>query len=161
MRYFDITTDEIDAAKARAADMGAIRNSIREGAGNVYGFLGEILVMRCLPGSVLTNTRDNDILYKGRTIDVKTKCTTVVPRQNYAAAVPLLQKDQKCDMYVFARVLNNMSGGWVLGYLRKEEFMDLSKVRLKGEVEPGNDWPCTMDCYSLHVSELRDIERLL
>ena len=66
--------------------MGAIRNSIRRGAGNAVGFLAEIMLADYL-GCERTPCKDYDLTWNGTTIDVKTKETTVPPRTITIAAL--------------------------------------------------------------------------
>ena len=40
-----ITDDQIYQAEQRAIEMGAIKNSITKGAGNLAGFVGELIVL--------------------------------------------------------------------------------------------------------------------
>ena len=43
MKHIKISNDSIVKAKAKASEMGTLRNSITKGAGNIHGFLGEII----------------------------------------------------------------------------------------------------------------------
>jgi len=80
MKSFAITNDHIKRANTLAKSMGTLNNSILRGEGNVAGFVGEVILAELLQADH-RNTYDYDfILPSGRTVDVKTKQTTVEPK---------------------------------------------------------------------------------
>ena len=80
------TNEQKEKALAESAEMGAIRNSIRKGAGNAVGFLAEIMLADYLDCE-RTPCKDYDLTWNGITIDVKTKETTVPPKDYYDCSI--------------------------------------------------------------------------
>ena len=120
MKEFEIPINMIDIARIKAKDMGALRNSLLKGGGNIAGFLGEQIALEYLNGE-WTNTYDYDIiLQNGMKVDVKTKQTTVTPLPHYACSVAKLNTKQKCDAYAFVRVTKDFTKGWYLGIITKD-----------------------------------------
>lgn len=151
----EITTQMIDNARVKAKELGALRNSITRGAGNLIGFIGEEIAQHCLGGS-LDNTYDYDlVLDDGTKIDVKTKGTTVTPKDNYVCTVPAYNTKQKCDAYSFVRVKKDLTVGWFLGLLKKEEFFDIAEHFKKGEIDESG-FIYKSDCYETKICDLRD-----
>ena len=55
-------TDEIlERAQVMADRMGAIKNSIRKGQGNLAGFIGELIVEHYIGDVQLHSTKDHDM----------------------------------------------------------------------------------------------------
>jgi energy-coupling factor transporter ATP-binding protein EcfA2 len=63
-----ITEAELERAKAKADEMGELRNSIRRGKGNLCGFLGEEVVLAAWEGSTSHNTFQHDIEFETPTL---------------------------------------------------------------------------------------------
>ena len=149
-----VTASMLLGARTKAVEMGTLRNSIRSGAGNLIGFIGESIVQHVLGGR-LANTYDYDlVLPDGTTVDVKSKATSVEPQPHYECSVAALNTKQKCDHYAFTRVKNDMSVGWYLGMIRKQDFYDKAKLFKKGEKIDSNKYVVRSDCYNLSISEL-------
>ena len=150
-----ITDDQIYQAEQRAIEMGAIKNSITKGAGNLAGFVGELIVLDTV-GGTMCDTYDYDIIYKDSVkADVKTKRTKVKPKPFYECSIANYNTHQLCDEYVFVRVLNDMSKGWILGWMDKDEYLNRATFMVKGEIDPRNNYKVRADCYNLPISELR------
>ena len=126
MKHIKITKENVNLANEMSSDMGILNNSITKGKGNVIGFLGEIIVAEEL-GISLNNTYDYDLVFNNKKIDVKSKRVTSAPRDYYECSVADLNTKQKCDFYVFTRIKNDLSEGWILGYLEKEKYLEDSK----------------------------------
>ena len=80
-----VTTPIMTAAHEKSMEMGTLRNSVTNGAGNLVGFVGEGLVHEYLQdqGQMCgwTNTYDYDLILEGDiTIDVKSKRTGFPPK---------------------------------------------------------------------------------
>jgi hypothetical protein len=151
-------------AQALSKDMGRLRGSITGGAGNMIGFLGELVLSNQL-GYKHKGTDfnyDYDLTYHGLTIDVKSKGCTSEPREEYTASVSGWNTKQKCDIYFFTRVLTtDYSTVWLLGWLPPSEFYDKATFTKKGERDPSNGWLCRADQYSVSIKELNSYESLL
>ena len=160
MKRIDITGEDIKEAKLLANNMGTLQNSITKGQGNVHGFLGEIITSKFLK-SKLSNTYDYDIVYNNIKIDVKTKRVTTPPRDYYECSVASLNTKQLCDIYVFTRVLKDMTKGWLLGYINKKDYFDKAVLLKRGDIDPSNNWKVKTDCYNLPINKLNNIENLI
>tara|TARA_Y100000296_G_C4985864_1_gene162951 strand:- start:35 stop:526 length:492 start_codon:yes stop_codon:yes gene_type:complete len=159
MRYIKILETHIEQAEKMSKQMGHLNNSITKGKGNIIGFLGEIIVANYL-NIILKNTYDYDLVYKNKKIDVKSKRVTTPPKAYYECSIAALNTKQKCDLYVFTRIKNDLSAGWILGYLEKDKYLKDSKFLKKGEIDLDNNWKVITDCYNLPINKLKDIEEL-
>jgi hypothetical protein len=149
-----------DRAEAMAEAMGALNNSIEEGAGNAAGLVGQRLAAdyyHCR----MKSTYDHDSMHRELGIEVKTKRTSVAPQPDYDCSVAVTSLHQKCDAYVFARCLKDLSVCWLLGYMPRPEFMEKAAFYRKGDVDPSNGWKAKADCYSVHVERLHGLDELL
>ena len=156
-----ITKDMINKAKTKANQMGKLNNSITKGQGNIAGFLGEEIVLNYLNDND-NNSYDYDLVLKdGRKVDVKTKRTTVKPRTNYDCSVAAFNTKQKCDVYIFCRILNDMSRGWILGYKDKKDYFDEARFMKKNQIDPANNFRVKADCYNVAIEDLESIDNLV
>ena len=156
-----ITKDMINKAKTKANQMGKLNNSITKGQGNIAGFLGEEIVLNYLNEND-NNSYDYDLVLKdGRKVDVKTKRTTVKPRTNYDCSVASFNTKQKCDVYIFCRILNDMSRGWILGYKDKKDYFDEARFMKKNQIDPANNFRVKADCYNVAIEDLESIDNLV
>lgn len=155
----EIDDEMLIKARSMAAEMGPLRNSITKGAGNLYGFLGELLYAK-YKGLLQTNTYHYDLQHSdGTTVEVKTKKTSVKPKPHYECSVAAYNTKQVCDIYVFVRVKDDLTVGWLLGYLTKNEFYEKAKKYEKGDRDPSNGFIVKAACYSVPINELREIEK--
>lgn len=157
MIEIQITPEMIEQAQQQAVEMGKLRNSIREGEGNLVGFVGELVAQKVL-GGMIDNTYDHDILLDDfmTTVDVKTKETTVAPKPHYDCSVAAYNTKQKCDYYCFVRVKNDLSVGWYLGiYPKSKYFQDARKLH-EGDFDPANNFTVKTDCYNIRINQLQD-----
>lgn len=153
----EVTKEMVDLAKKKADDLGELKNSITRGEGNVAGFLGELAVQK-LCGGEIKGTRDYDILFPdGVTADVKTKRCGSEPEPHFECSIAGLNTTQKCDKYIFVRVLKDYSRAWVMGELTKEEYFSKATFIEQGQYDPRNRWRCKTDCYNVPCSELRPV----
>ena len=151
----------INKAKTKANQMGKLNNSITKGQGNIAGFLGEEIVLNYLNEND-NNSYDYDLVLKdGRKVDVKTKRTTVKPRTNYDCSVAAFNTKQKCDVYIFCRILNDMSRGWILGYKDKKDYFDEARFMKKNQIDPANNFRVKADCYNVAIEDLESIDNLV
>lgn len=150
-----ITGEMLVTARDKAAEMGKLRNSIINGAGNIAGFIGEAIAQQVM-GGVLTNTYEYDlILDNGKTVDVKTKQTSVKPLDTYECSIAGLNTTQECDCYAFVRVKNDFSVGWFLGVYDKKQYMLDSVFMKKGTIDTSNGYTVKSDCYNLKINQLK------
>lgn len=152
-----IKNDFINIARLKSKDLGILRNSIREGEGNFYGFLGELVVADYFNVDV-TNTYDYDIIINDLKCDVKTKQCTSPPRNNYDCSVAAYNTKQLCDVYIFTRICNDDC--WILGWLSKPHYFKKSVFLQKGMIDPSNNFKVKADCYNVKIFDLYDIQTL-
>lgn len=152
-----ITQDMMEKALAKAEEMGKLKNSITEGERNLVGFLGEEIANSYIQGEI-QNTYEYDILWGKIKIDVKSKDTTVYPKSNYEVSVANFNTKQKCDYYVFVRVLDDLSVGWLLGYMSKQDYFENSRFLKKGEKDGSNSFIVRADCHNMFINDLKKME---
>ncbi len=160
MIYVPITPSMKGKATRSANRMGRIRNSIMRGKGNVYGFLGEQIAQLVLGGEVVNKGKKYDVNYDlvlddGTTVEVKTKKTTVTPKDYYECSVAAFNTEQKCDYYAFVRVLDNKEGGWFLGVMPKKKYFKNARFLKKGTTDGDNGFLVRADCYNMAISDLQ------
>jgi len=154
----DITQVMRDKADEMSKEMGVLKGSFTGGRGNIYGFLGELSFLEVLEDAEHTNTYDYDITLKnGKTLDVKTKKTTVVPLPSYECSVGSYNTKQSCDMYGFVRVHKDCQTAWILGVMDKEEFFTEATHYNKGDFDPSNNYTVKSSCYSIAIEDLNTI----
>lgn len=154
-----ITGEMLTVARDRAAEMGKLKNSIINGAGNLVGALGEEIFAEYFGRDILEPVFNYDydfITQDGNSIDVKSKRTSVEPLPHYECTVSGLNTKQKTDFYAFCRIKDDYTVGWVLGLLRKDKFFKRAAFYKKGEKDPSNRFVCKTDMYSVRIDELDD-----
>jgi hypothetical protein len=147
-------------SREKAKAMGRLNRSITRGQGNLAGFVGEEIAAKVLNAKFdnLTKNIDYDlILPDGRTVDVKTKRTSVEPKSHYECSISTYYQ-QKCDLYAFVRVHNDLHTGWFLGIYDRDEFFKDCTHRKKGDVDPSNNFRFKSDTFNLKISQLRSAE---
>ena len=160
MIYVPITSSMKRIATRNANRMGRIRNSITRGQGNSYGFLGEQITQLVLGGEIVNKGKKYNVDYDlvlddGTTVEVKTKKTTVEPKDYYECSVAKYNTKQKCDYYAFVRVLDTKKGGWFLGVMPKEKYFINAKFLKAGTRDGDNGFLVRADCYNIAISELQ------
>ena len=154
MQAVTVTLNMIDKAPSKATELGVLKNSIIRGKGNIAGFIGEQIALHCIGGE-WQNTYEYDILTSdGRRIDVKTKQTSVQPLPEYDCSIAKYNTKQKCDFYAFVRVKRDLTIGWYLGMLGKQEYFDKARFLKKGTVDPSNNYKVQADCYNVKIEDL-------
>ena len=143
----------IDARK-KAEEMGRINNSILSGGGNLAGFVGEFIAQKVLGGEI-SNTFDWDlVLENGKKVDVKSKQTSVKPKDYYECSVSAFSRKQNCDIYAFVRVKNDLTVGWFLGSKSSSSYFKEASLLKKGEKNGDNGFIVRADCYNMKISQL-------
>lgn len=156
MIHTKIRIEDIDKARKSAEKLGCLYGSITNGGGNLFGFVGEIIVKRYLKVTNSKSSQDFDLTYHGVTLDVKTKRVTSEPKPEYECSITASNIKQNCDFYFFTRVHENLIDSWLLGFISKRQFMEKARFCIKGEVDSKSDrgWTFKADCYNLPISEL-------
>ncbi len=156
MKSFPITDEHIKRAKSLAKSMGTLNNSILRGEGNLAGFVGEVILAELLQANHHNTYEYDFILPSGRTVDVKTKQTTVEPKPYYDCSVAAFNTKQKCDYYAFVRVNIPQKILYFLGAIPKDRYFELARFLKKGTFDGDNDFIVKADCYNLTIQELWD-----
>jgi hypothetical protein len=156
----ELKQEHFDRANREAEKLGVLRNSIKNGAGNVVGYLGECLVVDKIGGEIVNNNFHYDLIKNGYKIDVKTKFCTSIPQPEYYCSIPAFNIKQECDFYVFVRILENLQKGWILGGIRKEKFFEQATFYKAGELDPSsrNGWKFKADCFNLMIKKLKPLK---
>ena len=146
-----ITKNQINRAK-ELYSFKELNGSITKGISNIYGAIGEIIIHDYY-NAKFESTYDYDLIIGDYKIDVKTKRTTVVPKDHYLCSITAFNIKQKCDYYFFVRVNENMEDCYLLGYKAKEDFFLEAKFAKKGDLDV-NGWRFKDDCYNLEIGRL-------
>jgi hypothetical protein len=156
MKKIEITNNQIERAK-KLYLFKELKGSITKGKSNIYGALGEIIVYDYFfnKGFYIdfNSTYDYDLIINEFKIDVKTKRTTVMPKENYLCSISSFNIKQKCDFYFFCRITEDMKICYLLGYKNKKDFFNQSTFNKKGTLDI-NGWDFKDDCYNLEISKL-------
>jgi hypothetical protein len=156
----EIEKDWIEEAKRKSKELGVLKHSFMKGEGNVIGFLGEIIVSNKLKAKI-ENTYDYDLIKKGIKIDVKSKKCTSKPKPYYDCSVAAYNTKQKCDFYVFVRILDTMDVGWICGIIDKKTFFEKSKLYKKGFCDESNGLIFKENTYNLEIQNLIDLSKFI
>lgn len=145
-------------AALRSQQLGSLNNSITKGDGNLVGYIGQMLVAEYLNANE-TDTYEYDVEKNGIRFEVKTKRCTSKPRTDYDCSVSEANAKQKCDYYVFVRVLEDFSKAWILGKKKREDYFGQARFCKKGEKDNKSHlgWTFKADCYNLEISQLESI----
>ena len=166
MRSLEFSRKMIDQASQWADDLGGIKNSITRGDGNYAGRLGELALARHL-GVDVEDSKDYDIIYEGKKIEVKTKRRAVEPKPDYTVNIAATSLHQKPDIYAFLSMeyLDRDSGGnytdllhiWLCGYKNSEQFFEEASFWPKGTPDP----PAFKTHRDMYVMKIKDLDEKL
>lgn len=156
MKEVKFSKKVIEFAEKKAHDMGTLHNSITRGEGSVAGFIGEFAALKVYGGKI-DNDFDHDlVLPDGRTADVKTKRTTVPPKEHYECSVAAFNTKQKCDVYLFVRVDMERQVAYVLGHYDKTKYFEDARFLKKGMIDGDNNFKVKSDCYNMEINRLEE-----
>lgn len=156
MIEIEITDPMLLRARKKAKELGRLSRSITRGQGNLAGFVGEEIALKVLGGrfdNIEKNVNYDIIIPSGKTVDVKTKRTSVKPKPFYECSINTYYK-QKCDYYAFVRVHNDLHIGWFLGWYPREKYYEDSTHFKKGDKDPSNNFTFKADAYNMEISKL-------
>ena len=165
----------IKDARGWSTSVGSIKNSITKGKGNAAGRLGEI----ALANYLLVDTQDHkeyDIIYKGKTIEIKTKRRTVAPLGFYEGSVARTSTHQNPDHYAFISLefkdsgfygkpakgmkrrggkwYKNLQKIWLCGDIDAEEFWKKARLMKKGDRDKSNNFTTHVDMFNIRIDQL-------
>jgi hypothetical protein len=155
----EISKEMLEEANRKAKKLGELKNSITRGEGNVAGFLGEMVAQKVIGGQII-GTKDYDILTDdGVKWDVKTKRCAAPPQPHFECSVTNYNTMQKCDRYIFVRVLKDYSKGYVCGELPHDEYYKKAVFIEQGQFDPRNKWRALCDCWNVPMTDLNPIKQ--
>jgi len=152
--------------------VGKIKNSITKGKGNAAGRLGEIALANYLLVDI-QDDKEYDIIYQGKTIEVKTKRRTVAPLGFYEGSVARTSTHQNPDQYAFISLefedsgpmdqpfkcgggkwYRNLQKVWLCGDIDAEEFWEKARLMEKGDRDESNNFTTHVDMFNIRIDEL-------
>jgi hypothetical protein len=140
-----ITESQIKRAE-KLFSFNKLKNSIKEGEGNLLGAIGEIVAFDYYQGQdkVVIHSGDFnfDLLIDGSKIEVKTMEVNATPKEYHECNVSLYNAEQQCDYYLFLNVDSSHSTAYIKGYVSKERFKKIRQLRLKGEKNGSFEYKC-------------------
>ena len=130
----------------------------------IVGYIGERMVMDFLKIEEEDDQFNYDLTYQGKRLEVKTISCKFKPYPHYLCTVNSHDlggvHKQSADYYVFLRILNDQSKGWILGYMPCEDFFQKGKFVEKGsQVVKGVQF-VKANATVLPINELHDIREL-
>ena len=163
MKIIPHTDEMIEEAQEWSNQLGAIKNSIVRGRGNMAGKLGE-LAFSAYVGSPLEDRSDYDMVHGGERLEIKTKRRTVPPLQDYDVSVATTSTHQKADKYVFISIefdrkdkKNNFYGVksvWLCGDKDVAEYRKSAFLHTMGSIDPSNGFKVKVDMLNMRVRDL-------
>ena len=145
MIKLEITPGQIERAK-NLFSFNKLKNSIKEGEGNLLGAIGEIVAFDYYEQQdklvIHSGDFNFDLLIDGSKIEVKTMEVNATPKEYHECNVSLYNAEQKCDYYLFLNVDSNHSTAFIKGYVSKERFKKIRQLRLKGEKNGSFEYKC-------------------
>ena len=153
------TENQISEARKTSGQLMSLQGSITRGAGSPAGALGEIIV-RDYFGYIHTPNPHYDLYTpEGVTIDVKTKRCTSRPFPYYECSIAAHGTKQRCDEYIFVRVLNSLQKAWIVGRMQKDKYFAKAVKHKKGDRDERNNFVFKADCYNLAIEDLWQIQK--
>lgn len=157
MNKIYITPEQIEEAKD-LYNFKYLKNSITKGQSQIYGALGEVITMEFLrsKGKEVKYEGDYnyDLISNGKKIDVKTIKTDKEPNDEFNANIDANNTTQKTDFYLWCSVSVDMSYGYVIGYLEKDEFYKIANLKKKGEIDH-SEWTFKSDTYTTKIKNIK------
>lgn len=145
MIKLQITESQIKRAK-KLYSFNELKNSIKNGEGNLTGAIGEIVAFDYYQEQdklvIHSGDFNYDLLIDGSKIEVKTMECNSPPKGEYECNVSLFNAEQECDYYLFVDVDSSHSTAFIKGYVSKERFKKIRQLRLKGEKNGSFEYKC-------------------
>lgn len=151
------TNDQLERAD-HLYDFHNIKNSITQGESQIWGALGEVIIMDMYKVKY-EGVADYDCIINGHKVDVKTKKTSVEPRPDYNCSIVGTSVHQKCDYYFFLRINTELPVAYLMGWMPRKDFLTKASFNLKGEKEtPIFDF--REDCFNLPMSDVNPFSKI-
>lgn len=153
------TEQQISEARKTSGQLMSLQGSITRGAGSPAGALGEIIVRDHFDYIHTPNPHYDLYTPDGVTIDVKTKRCTSKPLPYYECSIAAHGTKQRCDEYIFVRVLNSLQKAWIVGRMQKDKYFAKAVKYKKGDRDERNNFIFKADCYNLAIEDLWQIQK--
>jgi hypothetical protein len=145
MIKLQITESQIERAK-KLFSFNKLKNSLRNGEGNLLGAIGEIVAFDYYQEQdklvIHSGDFNFDLLIDGSKIEVKTMEVNATPKEYHECNVSLYNAEQQCDYYLFLNVDSSHSTAYIKGYVSKQRFKKIRQLRLKGEKNGSFEYTC-------------------
>jgi hypothetical protein len=155
-----ITKKHLEQAKTRY-NFQVLPNSIKSGATNIHGALGEILVIEYYRQKGFevddTATMQYDLILNGLKVDVKTRLVNRSPAPWYRISIPAYNTHQKTNFYLFVFIDRKKENVWFAGYIKKDKFFQLAQFNKAGEYF-GFNQKYSVDSYTIIARQLERIK---
>ncbi len=130
----------------------------------VVGYIGEEMVMDFLNIEINDDDFNYDLSYQNQRLEVKTISCKFKPYPHYLCTVNSHNLEgvhkQSADYYVFLRILNDQSKGWLLGCMPCNEFFEKGKFVEKGATVVKGVQFVKANATVLPINQLYDIGKL-
>ena len=129
----------------------------------LVGYIGEKIIMNYLNIEKDVDDFEFDLLSnKGKRLEVKTITCKFKPKPHYWCTVNSHDLDgihkQKADYYIFLRILNDFTKGWILGWISCDDFFQKGTVVKKGK-DFGKFQFVKANATILEIGELNDFKK--
>lgn len=145
MIKIQITPEQIKRAE-KLYLFNKLKNSIKNGEGNLLGAIGEIVAFDYYEQQdklvIHSGDFNFDLLIDGSKIEVKTMEVNATPKEYHECNVSLFNAEQECDYYLFLNVDSNHSTAYIKGHISKQRFKKIRQLRLKGEKNGSFQYKC-------------------
>jgi hypothetical protein len=130
----------------------------------LFGYLGEEMVIQYLKIDVAEEDYEFDLLYRSKKMEVKSVSCKFKPPSHYLCTVNSYDLSgvhkQEADYYIFCRILNDKSKGWILGFIECDQFFKKGTFVPKGSnVFPGQRFD-KANATVMRIEELRPVKDL-
>jgi len=162
MLVFTPTGDDIKEAFQRSEALGVLPNSFTRGAGRMTGFIGEIAFGKLYPLAKYVGDKSftHDYVMGKKTIDVKSKTCTSIPKPDYTASVNCRKsKPLGAKVYFFTRVQKDMMRAWLLGWQTSTTIQNKKNYKSRGESD-SYGFKYKVSGYHVPISSLRSSNSL-
>lgn len=152
-------TDELmeRIKKHDTVDFSRSKKNIRNSGSGLIGSVGEVVSFDFYKSKGVDvkfdSAKDHDLIINGYSVEIKTKATNSVPKDNYLCGVPCISSHQQPDYYFFLRVNFSLKECYLLGWISKSDFVKKSFKKEKGEKDV-NGWVFKTDCNNIMISQL-------
>lgn len=119
------------------------------------GYLAEACIHSLFPEIKYSESYDVDFVFMNKTIDSKAQGCNSKPMPHYSATLYEEQKTRDVDYYIFSRIKNDFSVGWICGIISKRKFFQSSILKPAGTKT--NNFTYDESRYELEYAKLGNI----